>query len=367
MDFRVRLADHGCMDRRAALLFAALGVAWGIPYLLIKVSLDELSPAMLVFLRTSLAAAMLLPLAALRGQLRGTARRWRPILAYAVIEVIVPWLLIGHVEQRLPSSTTGLLIAATPLVGVGLGLLVGRHERLGGAGWFGLALGLVGVAALVGLDIDTSDRVAVLQLLVVVIGYAVGPMILSRSLSDEPGTAVVGLSFGAASVGALGVLLATGGWPSAVPSGGVIAAVAVLAVVCTAGSFLMFFALVGQIGPVRTTAVTYVNPAVAIIAGALFLDERITTWTLVGFVLVLAGSVLLTRRPAPVDPTVEDLPALGGAEVEAALAVAFDEREPVELAVASAAVHSPRSVGGGVVTRTRGRRRVGRAQLARRR
>jgi drug/metabolite transporter (DMT)-like permease len=169
------------------------------------------------------------------------------------------------------------------------------------AGWTGLALGFIGVAALVGLDIDTSDRVAVLQLLVVVIGYAIGPMILVRSLSEESGLAVVGLSFGAAAIGALGVLAVGGGWPTQVPSTGVLAAVAVLVVVCTVGGFLMLFALVGHVGAVRSTAVTYVNPAVAIAVGAIFLGERITTWTIAGFALVLAGSVLLTRRPAVVE------------------------------------------------------------------
>lgn len=286
------------MNRRAALLFAALGVAWGIPYLLVKVSLAELSPAAILLVRSSVAAALLLPLAARRGVLRPVLRRWRPILAYAAVEVVVPWLMIGHAEQRLASSTTGLLIAATPLMGVALGLLAGSDERMGRAGWSGLLLGFAGVAALVGLDIDTSDRVAVLQLLAVVVGYAIGPMILARSLADESGLAVVGVAFGFAALGAVGVLAIGGGWPTAVPSIRVVGALAILTAVCTVGAFLLLFVLVQEVGAVRSTAVTYINPAVAITVGALFLGEQITTWTLLGFVLVLAGSVLLARRPA---------------------------------------------------------------------
>jgi drug/metabolite transporter (DMT)-like permease len=302
MDFTVRMADAGCtMNRRAALLFAALGVAWGIPYLLVKVSVAELSPAALLLIRTTVAAVLLLPLAAARGVLRPTLRRWRPIAAYAAVEVVVPWLMIGHAEQRLASSTTGLLIAATPLMGVALGLATGNHERMGRTGWAGLLLGFVGVAALVGLEVDTSDRVAVLQLLAVVVGYAIGPMILARSLADESGLAVVGLAFGIAAVAAVGVLLVGGGWPTAVPSPPVLGALVVLSTICTVGAFLMLFALVGEVGAVRSTAVTYVNPAVAIVVGAIFLGEQITPWTMVGFVLVLAGSVLLTRRPAAAD------------------------------------------------------------------
>lgn len=289
------------MNRRAALLFAALGIAWGIPYLLVKVSVAELSPAAILLVRSFAAAAFLLPLAAARGALRPTLRRWRPIVAYAAVEVVVPWLMIGHAEQRLASSTTGLLIAATPLMGVAVGLLAGRHERMGAAGWGGLLLGFVGVAALVGLDVDTADRGAVLQLLVVVVGYAIGPMILARSLSGESGLAVVGLSFGAAAIGAVGVLAVGGGWPTQVPSMPVVGALAILSSVCTAGAFLLLFALVHEVGAVRSMAVTYLNPAVAIVVGALFLGERITGWTVLGFAFVLVGSVLLARRPASSD------------------------------------------------------------------
>lgn len=346
------------MNRRAALLFAALGVAWGIPYLLVKVSLAELSPAAILLVRSSVAAALLLPLAAMRGVLRPALRRWRPILAYAAVEVVVPWLMIGHAEQRLASSTTGLLIAATPLMGVAVGLLVGRHERMGAAGWTGLLLGFAGVAALVGLDIDTSDRVAVLQLLAVVTGYAIGPMILARSLSEESGLAVVGLAFGFAVLGAIGVLAVGGGWPTALPSAQVVGALAILSSICTVGAFLLLFVLVQEVGAVRSTAVTYINPAVAITVGAIFLGESITGWTLLGFVLVLAGSVLLARRPA--ESVVEPL------EIEVAEELVAGE-EPVAAPGLAGGGPSGRAGGFSVARGAVARRRPGRAVLARRR
>jgi drug/metabolite transporter (DMT)-like permease len=81
--------------------------------------------------------------------------------------------------------------------------------------------------------------------------------------------------------------------------GEVIAAVAVLAAPCTALAFLLFFALIAEAGPVRATVITYVNPAIALAVGILFLSERLTLGKVVGFVLILAGSVLSTRRPAP--------------------------------------------------------------------
>ncbi len=299
------------MERRAALLFVALAFAWGIPYLLIKVSVSELDPAVLVLLRTWVAALVLVPIALARGVLGPVLRHWKVLVVYAVIEIAIPWVLLGHAEQTLPSATTGLLIAATPMVGVVLAFAVGRSEHLGRTGWVGLLLGLAGVAALVGLDVQGSDRMAVLQLLVVVLGYAAGPALIVRYLKDESGLAVIAVSVSMVAVMYVPVVLLGPGLPTAVPSGEVIASVIILGLVCTAAAFVMLFALVGMIGPVRATAITYVNPAVAIVVGVIFLDERVTTWTLLGFGLVLAGSFLLTRGPAESGggaPQLEDEP-----------------------------------------------------------
>lgn len=299
MDLRVVVADHVRMDRRAALLFVALGFVWGIPYLLIKVSVEELDPAVLVLARTAIAALVLVPIAAARGVLGPVMRHWKLVAAYAVIEIAIPWVLLGHAEQTLPSATTGLLIAATPLVGVGLAFATGRSEQLGASGWAGLFLGIAGVAALVGLDVQGSDRLAVLMLLVVAIGYATGPAMISRSaMKDLSGLGVIAVSVAMVAIAYVPIVAVGPGFPTAMPSDEVIASVVVLGLVCTAAAFVMLFALVNLIGPVRATAITYLNPAVAIVAGAVFLSEEITTWTLIGFGLVIAGSFLITRQPA---------------------------------------------------------------------
>jgi len=298
------------VSRRAAWAFAALGLAWGIPYLLIKVAVEELSPSALVLARTGLAALLMLPLALARGQVAPVLRRWRPLLAYTAAEIAVPWLFINRAEQSLPSSTTGLLIAAVPLVGLLVAFASGRAERLGGAGWAGVALGTLGVAALVGLDVSGSDLGAVAEMAVVVLGYAVGAAVLDRWLSDLPGPGVVAVSLSVAALVYLPVVLLAGSLPSALPSGRVVASVVGLAVVCTAAAFLLLFALVRDLGPVRATSVVYLNPVVAVVAGALVLDEAVTVWTLLGSALVLAGSVLVTRRrPSAVQPAPDAGPA----------------------------------------------------------
>ena len=284
------------VTRRGLILFVALGIAWGIPYLFIKVAVSELEPAMVVLARSGLAAILLLPLAFFRREVAQVVRRWKPMLAYTIVELILPWYFLSAAEQRLPSSTAGLLLATVPLAGVGIAFAMGRPERLSRANWLGIALGMLGVAALVGLDIAGSDLIAVAQMAVVVVGYALGPAILARWMSDLPGVGVVAVSLAATAVVYVPFVLLTGGWPTAMPSQAVILSIVVLAVVCSALAFLLMVALVSEIGPVKATAITYVNPAVAIIAGVAVLGERVTVWTIVGFALVLAGSFLVTRR-----------------------------------------------------------------------
>lgn len=279
------------------LLFAAMGVIWGIPYLLIKVAVRDLDPDVLVFCRTALGALLLVPLAAARHQLRPLVALWRPLLAYTVVELAVPWLLLATAEKRLSSSLTALLVATVPLVGAVLAWSLGDRGALGRRGVAGLAVGLAGVIALVGFDVSGADLPSVAMVLAVAAGYAIGPAIFARKLAGVPplGVAAASLALcaiGFAPVAALHV-------PEAVPPARVLLAVAVLGVVCTALAFVLFFDLITEIGPVRATVITYVNPAVAVVLGVVFLGERFSAATAVGFVLVLAGSVLATTRRPP--------------------------------------------------------------------
>lgn len=289
------------MTRRAALIFAALGFAWGIPYLLIKVVGEELPPSTMVLARTALAALVLAPIALSRREVRAglptLLRRWPALAAYTGFEIVGPWLFLARAEHDLPSSTTAVLVSVVPVVGVLVAFAGGRAERLGLTGWAGLGLGTLGVATLVGFDLVPGQFGAVAEMLVVVVGYAVGPAVLARHLSDLPGTSVVLASLVLAALTYVPVVLLGPGLPAELPSGQVVAALVTLAVVCTAGAFVLLFALIGELGPVRATAIVYVNPVVAVIAGAVVLGERITVTTVLGFVLVLAGSFLATRRP----------------------------------------------------------------------
>ena len=292
------------MSRRGLFLFVGLGIAWGIPYLFIKVAVGELEPAMVVLARSGLAAVLLLPLAVFRREVAIVLRHWKPVLAYTLAEIALPWYFLSSAEQNLPSSTAGLLLAAVPLAGVGVAFAMGRPARLSGVNWAGILIGMLGVAGLVGLDVGGSDLPSVLEMGVVVIGYAVGPAILSRWMPHLPGVGVVAVSLAAAALIYIPVVLATQSWPSVWPSAQVTVSIVVLAVVCSALAFLLMVGLVAEVGPVKATTITYVNPAVAILAGVLVLGERVTVWTVAGFVLVLCGSWLVTRGRREPEPSV---------------------------------------------------------------
>lgn len=283
------------MTRRNWLLFAAMCVIWGIPYLLIRVAVRDMSPADLVFGRTGIAAVVLLPIAIVRGDLAPLWRRWRPLLAYTAVELTIPWLLLSDAETKLSSSLSGLLVAAVPLAGVGILALLHDGEPVSRSRLLGLLLGLGGVAALVGLDFGQLNVFALCEIAVVVVGYALGPIILARSLSDLPPIGVVAGSLALTALVYLPVALFDP--PRRYTEAGV-ASVLTLAIVCTALAFVIFFALIAGIGPTRAVVITYVNPAVALTLGVLVLGEPFTAGMAVGFPLILAGSVLAARRAA---------------------------------------------------------------------
>ena len=294
------------MSRRGWWLFAAMGVIWGIPYLLIKVAVGGVSPPVLVLARVAVGAALLLPVALRRREIRPLLPHWRWLMLFALIEIVTPWLLLSEAETKLSSSLSGLLIASVPIIAAVLIRLTGSKERLSAVRWAGLLVGLAGVGLLVGGSAISGDTTSVIEVLGVAICYAIGPIIVSRKLAGLPalGVNAVSLSFAAIVYAPLAALT----WPSAVPAAKVLAALAGLAVVCTAVAFIAFFALIAEVGPARATVITYVNPAVAVVLGVLVLSEQFTPVMGGAFVLILGGSLLATRAGRPAESDIQ-LPA----------------------------------------------------------
>jgi drug/metabolite transporter (DMT)-like permease len=268
-----------------------------MPYLFIRVAVAHLSPATLVSGRTLLAALVLLPPALARHQIAPVLARWRWVLIFATVEIAVPFGMLGAAETRLSSSLTGLLVAAVPLLGAVLGVVLRLADRIDRRRLFGLLVGLAGVAGLVGIDLRGGDLLAAGAVGIAALGYATGPIVADRRLADLPSLGVTVVAMAITGIGYLPWAVA--GLPSRPVPWRAWASVAVLGVLCSAFAFLIFFALVAEVGPSRTTVITYLNPAVAVILGVSLLGEPVTAGMVVGFPLVIAGSWLATRRSLP--------------------------------------------------------------------
>jgi drug/metabolite transporter (DMT)-like permease len=319
------------VSRRGWLLFAAMSVIWGIPYLLIKVADGGVAPPVLVLARVTIGAVLLLPIAIRRGELAVLVPYWRWLVLFALVEIVAPWFLLSEAETRLSSSLSGLLIASVPILVAVFSLLTGSQERLTAARWAGLLVGLGGVTLLVAGGGTHGDAGSIVEVLLVAVGYATGPLIIARKLSALPSLGMTAVCLAFAAV--IYAPIAAVSWPTAVPSAGVLASLASLGVVCTAIAFLGFFALIAEAGPARAAVITYVNPAVAVALGIGVLGERLTVAMAVAFVLILGGSVLATRRSGPAEPAVaaaadQAMVAPNPAEVAAAAIARHDRGGP---------------------------------------
>jgi drug/metabolite transporter (DMT)-like permease len=282
------------MSRRALGLFALMSVVWGIPYLLIKVAVRDLSPAMVVEGRTLIGAAILLPLALRQGRIRPLLDVWKPLAAYCVAELAIPWFLLSNAERRIPSSLSGLLVATVPLISAMLAYLYGDRAGLDRTALTGLLVGLGGVAVLLGLDVHGAELGSVAQVLVVAVGYSLGPFITARYLVGQSSLALAAVSLAVVAIAYVPAAVLQA--PSRVPPASVIASVVTLGVVCTALAFVAFFELIREIRPTRATLITYFNPLVAVVLGVAVLGESFRASTAIGCALILAGSWFATGR-----------------------------------------------------------------------
>jgi drug/metabolite transporter (DMT)-like permease len=285
------------VNRRAWALFLLVSVLWGIPYFLIKVAIDDLSPILLVAGRVAIAALVLLPVAALRGTLGALRGRLGVVSVLAVVHIVVPFTLITYGETHISSSLTGLLIAIEP---VAIALLMARAEPLGPGRVVGLVLGFAGVAVLVGVDVS-GDRLGLLgagMVLVAAVSYALATILVQRRAADIPPEALAGGTTAISSL--ILVPFALLALPDQPVRPAAWASLGVLGVFCTAVALLAFYRLVGLAGSNRAGLVTYVNPVVAVLLGVALLNEHVGLSTVGGFALIATGCWLSTRPARPV-------------------------------------------------------------------
>ena len=285
------------MSARGWVLFAAVSVIWGMPYLFIKIGVEELSPGFVAWSRVALAAVVLLPLAIRTGALRGLPLRW--LVAFAAVEIAIPFPLIGFGEQRISSSLAAILIAALPLVVAFFALRFDHAERPTPSRLVGMFVGLAGVVALVCIDIGGrgAELLGAAAVLTATLGYAAGPLIVKRHLKgcDPLGPVTAAMAIASIMLLPFGI----GDFPTEMPQTDTLVAIVVLGLVCSAAAFLLFFRLIAEVGPSRATVITYVNPIVALALGVAVLGESVTAGAIAGLLLILAGSWLATDGRLP--------------------------------------------------------------------
>ncbi len=284
------------MSRRGWVMFLTMSTLWGIPYFMIRIAVRQLDPATLVLARTLPATILLVPIALRQGVFSSLRGKWHWLLAYSVIEFGVPWFFMGSAERHLSSSLTGLMVACVPLLAITLTRLLHPNDKIHVRRIIGLAVGTVGVILLVGLDVRGSSWLWIAAMGIVVMGYATGPMILGLRLHEASGLAVV-----AASVAVVATLYLPWGathWPAHVKLETWLC-VAGLSMLCTVAAFLVFFALIQEVGPARSVVVTYFNTAIAVVLGTIGLHESLTAGIIAGFPLIVAGSFLATSSAKP--------------------------------------------------------------------
>ena len=287
------------MSRRAYFHFAVSGLFWGIPYLLMKVAVRDLEPAVIVCGRVLIGAAILIPLAIHQKVLMDAIRGWRYVLPYAIFEMMIPWILITNAEKKIPSGLAGLLVATVPIWSTIFASLAGDKTVWHSKRLVGIAVGFAGLVGLVGYEsiFGETDIISILMMLVAAISYSFAVNMISLKLPDVSGIAINGVAMFITAVAYAPLMIVQ--WPAAgtVSSESALSLLA-LGIFCTALAFISFFIVMKEIGPARASIGTYVNTAVAVVLGVIILSEPLTLGIIIGLPLVMIGSFLASRKPA---------------------------------------------------------------------
>ena len=287
------------MSRKALWLFLAAGLAWGIPYFFIRIAVEDFSTYSIVLFRVLIGALVLVPLALKQGALMLALKHWPWILVFALLEMAGPWWLITESGRHLSSGLIGLLIATVPFFAVLLASIMGDKSVFHPKTIAGLLMGFAGVIALVGIDSFSGliDPLWVGAVILASVGYAVAPALIAQKIGFVPTAGVISLSM--VIVGIIYAVPAALVLPAEIAAGPAIEswiALVILGVVCSAIAFIIFFALIKEVGAARATLITYLNTLVALVLGVVFLNEPITTGLLIGFPLILIGSWFAGKR-----------------------------------------------------------------------
>lgn len=284
------------MNRKAVLLFTVTSVIWGSSFLFIRVAVEHIPPSAVVFGRTALGAAFLVPLAVRSQALRGLRGHILPIVLVTLLDMALPTFLTAWGEERVTSSVAGILTATDPLFTAVLALWLIRSEAVNRRQFAGLVIGLAGVIALLGLDIrgQVTELLGAGAVLLSALGYAGAALLYRRWLADVPALGVTAVMTVISSV----VFLAPAATdlPHRTPPAASILALITLGIVNTGLAYWLFYLLIDEAGAAIASVTTYVMPVVALVLGVGLLGEKLTIGVVAGLILIALGAWLATGR-----------------------------------------------------------------------
>jgi len=283
------------MTRRSSIYFALAGVLWGVPYLLMKIAVEDFSPAAVVAGRTLIGASILIPIAIYRKKFNGAVLGFKYVALYALMEMIGPWILITTAEQKINTGLAGLLVSTVPIFATIITSLRGDHSVWQFKRVFGIVLGFLGLILVVGIESlsGNSDLLSIAMVIVASMGYAYAVIMITSNLPLVDGIAINGLAMAITTI--FWTPLAIAQWPAQISMNSALALIS-LGVFSTAFAFIVFFKVVAEIGPARSSLVAYLNTAIAVVLGVIILKEPLTAGIIIGLPLVLVGSYLASRK-----------------------------------------------------------------------
>jgi len=286
------------------LLLIILSVLWGGSFLFAKIAVTHVPPLVVVWLRVSIAAAILLALLPAFGvKLPRDGRFWRDVAVMGMLNNVIPFTLIFWGQQEIGASLAGILNATTPFFTVLLAHLLTRDERITGAKLAGLLIGITGVVAMIGPDalnglagMGLAAALAQLAMLGAAFSYGCAN-IFGRRFRDRPPMALAAGQISLSALIVTPVILATQApWTLPVPPAEAIAAITALAVASTALAYVIFFRILGKAGATNMALVTFLVPASAILLGVLILGESLAPRHLLGVLAIVCGLAAIDGR-----------------------------------------------------------------------
>ena len=288
------------MTRRHWLLLFGAAAVWGASYMFIKVALDDgLSEGTIVCTRTALGALVLAALAQRTGALAALRGRLRWIVAIGLIQVVVPFLLITFGENHVASQLAGILVSSAPIFTALLALRFDHSERSHGWGAVGIAVGMLGIVVLFGVDLSGGSELVLggLMILGASLCYAIGAMLIKNRLTGVPPVATATGTIAVAAIVTLPLMLAS--LPDHAPAFTAWGSIVLLGAGGTGIAFLFFYTLIAELGPARASVIAYLAPPFSVVYGVALLGEDFSIAAVAGLALILAGSWLALQSRLP--------------------------------------------------------------------